>query len=326
MPSMVPDRSRVWLALLTIYVVWGSTYLGIAVAIETMPPLLMGAIRFGIAGLLLLAWAWFREGAAFRMPTPREWRDALIIGGLLFGGGNGLVGVGEQTVPSGIAAVLIALVAVWFAVFSRIGFGDRVPLVVGVGIAVGIGGVAILAWPVGVGVDRLDPFGVAVLIAAPMFWAAGSIFAARRAQLPSSASVTVAIQMLAGSAVLVVEGLVVGELPRLTANVSLESLISVGYLVVFGSLVAFSAYSWLLRHAPLPLVGTYAFVNPVVAVFLGMVFLAEPLTPRMIIAAAVIVVGVALVILGRGRLRASRSTAPEGSTKTRLEAAGSDAS
>src|SRR3990170_3511047 len=151
-----PPAGLLALALLTVYVIWGSTYLGIAIAIETIPPFLMGAIRFLAAGLLLLGWARLREGAAFRLPTRRQWRDALVVGGLLFGVGNALVGWGELTVASGIAALLIALVAVWLAVFSRLLYGDRLPRIVGVGIAVGIGGVALLVWPVG-GIVQLDP-------------------------------------------------------------------------------------------------------------------------------------------------------------------------
>jgi len=309
MPSIVADRSRVWLALLTVYVVWGSTYLGIAVAIETIPPFLMLAVRFVAAGLLLLVWARLRAGATFEAPSRSEWRDALIVGGLLFGGGNGLVGFGEQTVPSGVAALLIALVAVWFAIFSRVFLRDRIPAMVGLGIGVGLAGVGLLVWPVG-GSAGFDAVGIAALIAAPICWASGSIFAARRARLPRLPIVASAIQMLAGGAVLAIEGVATGELSRLTPAVSGASLLALGYLVVFGSLVAFTAYSWLLHHAPLPLIGTYAFVNPVVAVILGALILSEPITPRTVLAAAVIVGGVALVILGRSRLRAGQTSVP----------------
>ena len=300
------DRSRVWIALLTIYVIWGSTYLGIAVAIETVPPFLMASVRFVIAGLLLLAWARIRAGVDFRPPSRRAWRDAIIAGGLLFGGGNGLVGWGEQTVPSGIAALMIALVAVWLAAFSRAFLRDRIPGIVAVGIGVGIAGVGLLVWPAGGGANHFDPAGITALIAAPMCWASGSIFAARRAELPRQPMVATAIQMLAGGIVLAVEAVATGELGRLHPTVSGPSIAATAYLIVFGSLVAFSAYAWLLHHAPLPLIGTYAFVNPVVAVILGAVVLAEPITPRTIVAAAVIVAGVALVILGRSRLRAGR--------------------
>ena len=298
----VTSRSRLWLALLTIYVIWGSTYLGIAVAIESVPPFLMAGFRFIVAGGLLFGWAWLRQDRQLRLPTRREWRDALIVGALLFGGGNGLVGIGEQTVPSGVAALLIAVIAVWFAVFSRVFFGDRIPLIAGIGIAVGIAGVGLLVWPFGSSVT-FDPFGIAVLIAAPIFWASGSVFAARRATLPKEPAISSGAQMLTGGLVLVVEGLLTGEAGRIGPQITTASILAIAYLVIFGSLVAFTAYAWLLRHAPLPLIGTYAFVNPVVAVGLGAIFLAEPVTPRMLVAAAVIVVGVALVILGRGRLR-----------------------
>ena len=322
--SSAVSSSRLWLALLTIYVIWGSTYLGIAIAIQSVEPFTQGAIRFTIAGLVLLAWARLRGGASVRLPTRREWRDALIIGGLLFGGGNGLVGWGEQTVPSGIAALLIALVAVWFAVFSRIFYGDRIPLIVGIGIAVGIAGVALLVWPFG-STATFDGPGILALIGSPICWASGSIFAARRAKMPANPMVATASQMLAGGLSLGFLGLVTGEAGRFSLEISTASLLAIGYLLVFGSLVAFSAYSWLLRHAPLPLIGTYAFVNPVVAVALGSIFLSEPITPRMLLAAAVIVVGVALVILGRSRLRAASiaaTAAPVGPAK--LSAAISD--
>lgn len=309
MPKSSPvSSSRLWLALLTIYVIWGSTYLGIAIAIQSVEPFTQGAFRFTIAGLLLLAWARFRASASVRMPTRREWLDALIVGGLLFGGANGLVGWGEQTVPSGIAALLIALVAVWFAVFSRVFYGDRIPLIVGLGIAVGIAGVALLVWPIGSS-TAFDGPGILALVASPICWASGSIFAARRAKLPANPMVATAAQMLAGGLSMAILALVTGEAGRFSVEISTASALAIGYLVVFGSLVAFSAYSWLLRHAPLPLIGTYAFVNPVVAVALGAIFLAEPITPRMVIAAAVIVVGVALVILGRSRIRAAGAAA-----------------
>ncbi len=302
------SRSRLWLALPTIYVIWGSTYLGIAVAIESIPPFLMAGSRFVIAGGLLLGWAWLSGGRRLRLPSRREWRDALIVGGLLFGGGNGLVGWGEQTVPSGVAALLIALVAVWFALFSRVFYGDRIPLIVGAGIAIGIAGVGLLVWPFGSS-TTFDGAGILALVAAPICWASGSVFAARRANLPAEPLVATSAQMLAGGVVLFAIGLVTGEGGRFSLAITPASALAVLYLITFGSLVAFSAYAWLLRHAPLPLIGTYAFVNPVVAVALGAIFLSEPITPRMLLAAAVIVAGVALVILGRSRLRAAGATA-----------------
>jgi drug/metabolite transporter (DMT)-like permease len=317
----VASRSRLWLALLTIYVIWGSTYLGIAVAIESVPPFLMAGVRFLIAGAVLLLWAWLTNGRRLAMPTRRQWLDAFIVGALLFGGGNGLVGFGEQTVPSGVAALLIALIAVWFAVFSRVFFGDRIPRIVAVGIAVGVAGVGLLVWPVGSSAS-FDAVGIAALIAAPICWASGSVYAARRAKLPAQPMVSTSAQMLTGGVVLLAEGLLTGEAARVTGDVSMASLLAIGYLIVFGSLVAFSAYAWLLRHAPLPLIGTYAFVNPVVAVALGAIFLAEPITPRMLLAAAVIVVGVALVILGRSRLRAVQQAAAPVAPLTRSQRAG----
>jgi drug/metabolite transporter (DMT)-like permease len=291
---------RVWLALGTVYVVWGSTYLGIAYAIESMPPFLMLAIRFAIAGALMLGWELLRNGRSI-LPTRREVRDSAIVGSLLLGIGNGFVAFGEQSVPSGIAAILIALMPVWLAVLGWVYFRDRLPKIVILGVLVGLVGVVLLIWPFGGGIV-FDLLGIAALILSPVGWSHGSLFAARRAQLPRQALVATALQMLFGSVFLLLEGVLTGEVGRFHPEaITLRSLLALVYLITIGSMLAFNAYAWLLRHAPLSLIGTYAYVNPVVAVALGAIFLAEPISARTLIASAVIVAAVAVIVTARGR-------------------------
>lgn len=299
-----PRRVAIWAGLLVLYVVWGSTYLGIRIAVETIPPFLMAASRFLVAGLVLLGWSIAREGRDFVWPTRREWRDTIIVGTLLLGGGMGMVAWGEQTVPSGIAALLIAVMPVWVAVLGRVFFGERLPRVAVFGIAVGLAGVAILVGPSDGGADGLQLARVAALIVSPICWSSGSLFSAHRAKLPPRPLVATGGQMLAGAVALTCMALVTGEFGRLRLDaISTESLVALVYLTVIGSLVAFTSYVLLLRIAPLPLIATYAYVNPVVAVILGWLVLQEPLTPRTIVAGAVIVFAVAVIITARGRMR-----------------------
>lgn len=315
MPNGPRSRPRqasaalVWTAILILYVVWGSTYLAIRVAVDTIPPFLMAAVRFSIAGAVLLgAVAVFRRGSV-TLPTRREWRDSFVVGTCLMGGGMGAVAWGEQTVPSGIAGVLIAMLPVWVAVFGRVFLGERLPPLAIVGIAAGVVGVLILVGP-GLAIDgTLDPAGIAALIFSPMSWAAGSLFSAHRARLPKDPFLTTGMQMVSGSVSLAVAAIVSGEVARFRPEtVAPDSILALVYLTVVGSLVAFTAFAWVLRQAPLPLIATYAFVNPIVAVFLGWLILGEVVTPIQLVAGAVIVVGVALLILSRSRMSAPRLT------------------
>jgi drug/metabolite transporter (DMT)-like permease len=308
-PSPAP-RAVVWLAIVILYVVWGSTYLGIRIAIESIPPFVMASVRFLLAGVIMLgAVAIVRRGAIVR-PSRVELRDSFFVGALLMGGGMGAVAWGEQTVPSGIAALLIAMMPVWVAVFSRIFLGERLPLATTVGIGVGMLGVAILVGPSIAIEGSLDPAGVLALLISPMCWAGGSVFAAHGARLPKDPFVTTGLQMLSGAIVLGAAGVVAGEFARFDpAAVTRESLVALAYLTLVGSLVAFTAYAWVLRHAPLPLIATYAFVNPVVAVVLGAIVLDESVTPLQVVAGAVIVVGVALIILSRSRMSSAEAEA-----------------
>jgi drug/metabolite transporter (DMT)-like permease len=222
-----------------------------------------------------------------------------------------MVAFGEQTVPSGITALLIAMMPVWVAILGRIFLGERLPRLAVVGIVVGFGGVAILIGPSAFGGSgALDGLGLAAIIVSPISWASGSLFASHRAVLPPRPLLATGIQMVCGGLVLATMSVASGELSgfRLDA-VSSASFGALVYLTLIGSLVAFTAYGWLLRVAPLPLIATYAYVNPVVAVILGAVVRNEPVDPRTLVAGAVIVFAVALIVTARGRMRAPRGIA-----------------
>ncbi len=301
----------VWAGILVLYVVWGSTYLGMKVAMDNVPPFVMGFLRFVPAGLLLTGGVTLRHRGALVRPTFVQVRDATIVGAMLLLGGTGLVAWGEQTIPTGITALLIGLVPMWLAVFGRVLFGDRIPVLAAAGIAVGLLGVGILAWPTG-DVGALDPGGLAALVVSPMFWSLGTLYAAKRAVLPVPALFSTGIQMIAGGIAFLVAAVATGEMTgfALTA-VSATSWIGIAYLVLVGSLVGFTTYAWLLTVAPIGRIATYAYVNPVVAVFLGWLILDEPLSGRTVVASVVIVAAVVLIVTARGRAsRVPRETAP----------------
>lgn len=304
-----PATGLIWVGLLTLYLVWGSTYLGIRVAVETIPPFLMAGGRFVLAGLLMLGFALIHGRGSITLPTRREWRDSLVVGGLLMGGGMGMVALGEQTVPSGIAALIIAMLPLWIAVLGRVFLGERLPRAAIVGIAIGLTGVAILVGPSSVAAESFNPGGVAALIISPICWATGSLFSSHRARLPKDPLVATSAQMLLGGGVLAVMAGIRGEYTGFHVEaITGDSLLAFGYLVLVGSLIGFTAYVWLLRVAPLPLIATYAYVNPVVAVALGALILQEPITPRTLVAGAVIIFAVALIITSRSRMARARST------------------
>jgi drug/metabolite transporter (DMT)-like permease len=300
---MRPSASplAVWAGILVLYLVWGSTYLGMKVAMDTLPPFVMGALRFIPAGLLLAGGVALLGRRTIRRPTRAEVRDASIVGTALLLGGTGLVAWGEQTIPTGIAALLIGVVPMWLAIFGRVLFGDRVPVLAAVGIGVGLVGVGILAWPAG-DVGELDPAGLAALIVSPMFWSLGTLYATKRAVLPAPALFSTGIQMIAGGIAFLVTAVVTGQTAGLDLGaVSGTSWLGIGYLILVGSLVGFTTYAWLLTVAPIGRIATYAYVNPVVAVFLGWLILGEPLSIRTLVASAVIVGAVALIVTARGR-------------------------
>jgi drug/metabolite transporter (DMT)-like permease len=302
-----PSRtSLIWVAIAILYVVWGSTYLGIRIAVETIPPFLLAGTRFGIAGLVILAVALLRKRGRIPFPSRRELRDMTLIGAALMAGGMGLVALGEQTVPSGIAALLIAMMPLWVAVAGRIFFGERLPRIAIAGVAIGLLGVGILVGPSASGAETFNPGGILALLLSPICWACGSLYSSHRAQLPKDPLVATGGQMLAGAAILVVIAAVRGEYAGFRLEtVSSESLAAFAYLTVVGSLIAFTTYVWLLKMAPLPLIATYAYVNPIVAVILGAIVLQEPITPRILVAGAVIIFAVALIITARGRMTGS---------------------
>lgn len=297
------------------YVVWGSTYFAIALMIETLPPLLSAGVRYATAGLLmlgaLLAHARFRRAAApLERPSAAHWRSAAVVGVLLLLGGNGGVVLAELRIPSGMAAVLVATVPIWLAIFDAIVTRRRPSgLVIG-GLVAGIGGVAVLLVPLG-GLEQLDPVGVALVVGAAISWALGSMVA-RHAPLPRSGLLVTGMEMLAGGAALVLAGSLIGEIGRMNVEAfSLTSLVALAYLVVFGSIVAFTAYTWLLANVAVSTVGTYAYVNPIVAVALGAVFLSEPITLRTVVASVVIIGAVVAMVSGRPRLAEESGPDPE---------------
>ena len=301
--------NSVWAALVTVWIVWGSTYLAIRVAVRTIPPLMMGAVRFLIAGGILYLFSVRRGDRVDDRPTAEHWRSAFIIGTALLLGGNGLVSFAEQRVPSGIAALLIATVPLWLAIGDRVRYGSRLSWQSVLGLAVGFGGVILLVGQSGAG--RIDSLGAAALVAASLFWAAGSLYS-RTAPLPRRPLVGTGMEMLAGGVVLAVVSIATGELGRLDlSSVSGQSVLGLAYLIVFGSWVGFSAYLWLLRNTRTSLVGTYAYVNPVVAVLLGWAMLGETITVRTLVAGGVIVVGVALIVTSRSPKQSSDAAVGE---------------
>ncbi len=303
-------RLRIWLAMLAVYLAWGSTYLAIRLAIETIPPFLMAGTRFLIAGLILYIW---RRVAGDARPSRLEWRSAAIVGLLLLVGGNGGVVWAEQWVTSGIAALIVGSAPLMMALIDLLRPGGRKPgWLASTGLLVGFGGIILLVNPAGGQGDslELDGMGVAVLLLASFLWAAGSLYN-RGAILPKSPLLGTGMEMLVGSAGLILLGTLNGEWGRLELGViSLRSLAGLAYLVVGGALVGFVAYTWLLRVAPTPLVATYAYVNPLIAILLGNLLLAEPLSPRVLLSALVILSAVALTNLERTRAPGTAQMAP----------------
>jgi drug/metabolite transporter (DMT)-like permease len=284
------------LAFAAVYVIWGSTYLGIRYAIETLPPFLMAGTRFMTAGAILFVWAKF-NGASVSSPLA-QWRRALVIGGLLLLGGNGGVTWAEKYIPSSLAALLVATEPLWVVMLNWAFGGKRPNWKVSLGVVIGIAGVALL---VGAGlnnggqVSTIMLVGAAVVVLAGMAWAAGSVYASRN-PFNGPTSLGAGMQMLAGGGLLLLLSLVTGDFRQLNLGAaSWVSLVAFGYLLVFGSLVGFTAYSWLLRNVTPASAATYAYVNPAVAVLLGWLLANEPLTLRMLVAAAVIVCSVVLI-------------------------------
>ncbi len=277
-------------ALAAVYVVWGSTYLAIRIALEGIPPFLMAGVRFLVAGGALFVFLWLRGAPA---PSARQWRSAALVGGLLLLGGNGGVVVAEQWVASGLAALAVATVALWSALFAGL-WGQWPRRLEWVGLAVGFGGVALLSLEGGL---RASPAGAAALLAGTMSWALGSMWS-RRLDLPSGMMASAA-EMLAGGAMLVAVGLAFGE--RVPSAIAPRPLLALAYLVVFGSWIGFSAYLYLLRRVRPAAATSYAYVNPVIAMLLGVALGGETISASEWAALPVILAGVAIVMVGHAR-------------------------
>jgi drug/metabolite transporter (DMT)-like permease len=299
--TAAPSRFALLTAFAIVYVIWGSTFLAILFAIQTLPPFLMASARFLVAGSLLYAWSRLVNGAA--APSWENWRATAIVGALLLLGGNGLLVWSEQRIPSGVAALLVGTVPCFMVVIDWLRPGGSRPTgLVVAGLLLGVLG---LAWLIGpdrlLGGGRADLVGAVVVVLGSFSWALGSVYS-RHAATPPSPFLSTAMQMLGGGAALLVLSVSLGEPWAFEASgVSLRSVLGLLYLIVLGSIVAFSAYIWLLRVSTPTRVSTYAYVNPVIAVLLGWALAGEALTARMLVAATVIVSGVALITLAPKR-------------------------
>ena len=303
-----PRRGLVIAAFIAIYLIWGSTYLGIRFAIETIPPFLLSGARFTLAGVIMLVAANVRREPGVTWP---QFRTAAIVGSLLMFA-NSLVGVAESRIPSGIAALLVAMTPVFMVLLEWARPGGRRPtILVGVGLLIGLAGVATLVGPASFGGSaRVDLIGAAIVIVGSFAWSLGSIYS-RHAPRPQSALMMTAIQMLAGGTFVGIIGVVRGEGAMFAISaVSTRSFIASVYLLIFGSLIGFTAFVYLLRVSTAARVATYAYVNPVVAVILGWLLAGESISGRMVVAAVIIVAGVALITAAEGRASAAPQPKP----------------
>ncbi len=287
-------KTKIWAALLAVYFVWGSTYLGIRFAVETIPPFLQAGVRFLIAGTFLFSW---RRMSGDPAPTRNQWKSALIVGSLLLVGGNGLISLAETSIPSGVVALLVATIPMFMVLVEALRPGGVRPTRWQViGLLVGFSGVVILISPAEFGgVREFSLIGGGICLSAAFLWSLGSIYN-RDADLPNSTLLFTGMEMLMGSIGLLIVSVVKGELTHFEiSSVSITSLLGLLYLITVGSLVGFTSYAWLLRNAPVSLVSTYAYVNPVVAVLLGSFFAQEKISLRILLAALIIVGSVVIV-------------------------------
>ena len=282
-------KTKLWTDLLALYIVWGSNYLAIRFAVETIPPFMHASIRFLISGIILLLW---RRAAGDPMPSTSNWKSTAIVGTFLLLGGNGLVSLAEKNIPSGIAALVISTSPFWLVLFESIRAGGTKPNWQSIlGLVIGFGGVFLLIGPSEItgSQQEFNTVSVILLLIAPFLWSAGSIYA-RGADMPKSTLMSTGMQMLTGSVSLFVVSVLTGELSGFSfGDVSMRSWWGLIYLITFGSLVGFVSYGGLLHNAPVSLTATYAYVNPVVAVFLGWLLANEELNARIGIASAIII-------------------------------------
>ncbi len=299
-------KSRIWLALFTLYIAWGTTYLAIHYAVETIPPFFMTGTRFLVAGLILYVW---RRLAGDPAPTRQQWRSTAIIGSFLLVGGIGGVTLAEKYLPSGITALIVAATPLWVALIESIRpGGDRPTWQSMLGIFVGLAGIIVLVDPFGspAGQSGYNLLGVAAVLMAGLSWSIGSVYS-HSAPQPESPLLGSGMELLAGGAGSYLLGLLTGEGRQLTLSaISWQSLLGLGYLIVIGSLVGYVCYTWLLRVAPTAQVVTYAYVNPLVAVLLGSLVAGEALTPRVLIAAPLILGALGLIHLKQLRIQQTK--------------------
>jgi drug/metabolite transporter (DMT)-like permease len=298
---------KVWTALGTVYIVWGSTYLFIRLMVRTIPPLLGAGVRFVLAGALVCGFVALRRGFGALHFTRRQLASATLIGVLMPAGGNGIVTLAEKQVPSGMAALLIASVPLWVAIY-RILDGQRVRGGTVVGLFLGFSGVALLLLPGG-RPSGAHLAGILLVLLAAASWAGGT-FLSPRVPLPPDPFANTGVEMLIGGVVLCVAGLAAGEgSDFVVSNFSAESVGGLLYLVFVGSIPAYFAFVWVLNHAPVSKVATYAYVNPVIAVFLGWAVLSEDVTATVLIGTVVIVASVAMIVRNESRAEVAHSPA-----------------
>ena len=307
MDNKSPSRFQLISAFTAVYVVWGSTYLAIKFAIVSFPPFLMAGFRFILSSLIIFGIARFFSKEKIEL---RFWKDALIIGGALLLGGNGGVVWAEQYVPSGLTALIVATVPIWMVLFDWMHpHGSKPTLKIVVGLVLGFAGLLIMVSPTSLFQgEHVNPLGAGALLIATCSWAAGSVYS-RRADLPKSKFLTVAMEMFAGGTLLLLAGTITGEWNNFNlANVSSTSVFAFFYLIAFGSVIGFTSYIWLLEAAGPAKASTYAYINPVIAVFLGWIIGGEEITSRILFAALFIILGVVFIITKRNFLRFRKET------------------
>ena len=301
MSAQPVSRWRLIAAFFAIYIVWGSSYIGIRFAIESLPPFLMAGVRFSLAGGVLIVWARLRGAPA---PTWANWRAAVIVGAILFLASNGLLVWAEQSVPSGLTALIYATIPLWMVLLDwlRPGGAVRPGWPVFFGLALGLVGIALLVGPDKLaGSGGVNPLGALALLIGGFIWAGGSIYS-RQAALPRSPLLSTGMQLFGGGILLLALAAVSGEVVTTQWSAILpRSVIALVYLAIFGSIIGFTAYVWLLQVSTPARVGTYAYVNPVVAVILGWAMAGEALTARTLLASAVIIASVVIVVGYRNR-------------------------
>jgi len=308
---MTAPRGGIAAALGVVWIVWGSTYIAMRVAVRTLPPLMMTGARFAIAGLLIYAWCWWQRRrhpeAGWRRGSAREWRASAILGLLLPAAGTGGATWAEQKLPAGTVALLLASIPVWLIATNRIAGLEHITRRATIGLLLGLCGVAVLVNPFSGAAP--DPTASAVALGGAACWGGGSAYA-KRAPHPDQPLLGSSMQLICAGAALCIAGAASGDLSRIHVGaLTSESALAVSYLIIFGSLIAYSSYEWLVRHASSRLAGTYAFVNPIVALLLGWWLLGEHVGIRTLLAATVTVTGVALMVIP-ARTRSATTSAP----------------